>query len=88
MKEVKRRHMPYTKFKAFLIENGISQSEVAKLLGKSTSALNQNINGTGGYVSLTEIRLLCQHNSISADEYFLYPQVSKMKPKELEKGAV
>ncbi|MDR9794065.1 helix-turn-helix domain-containing protein [Aeribacillus composti] len=81
MKEVKRRHIPYTKFKAFLVENNISQSEVAKLLGKSKSALNQNINGTGGDFSLSEIRLICQHYNISADEYFLYPQVSNSKPK-------
>ena len=79
MRNVKRRHTPYTKFKAFLDENGINQREVAELLGKSPSALNQNLNGTGGDFSISEIRVICKKYGISADEYFLYPEVSKMK---------
>ncbi len=79
MKEIKRRHQPYLKFKAFLIENNIKQRDVADLLKKSISALNQNLNGTGGDFSLEEIRILCREYNISADDYFLYPQVSKMK---------
>lgn len=79
LKPVSRRHAPYSKFKAFLIENGIQQREVAELLGKSTSALNQNLNGTGGDFSLAEVRIICKKYGISADEYFLYPDVSKMK---------
>lgn len=84
MTEVKRRHEPYSKFKAFLVENNINQSYVAELLGKSKSALNQNLNGTGGDFSLKELRILCQEFNISADDYFLYPYVSKMKPKNFE----
>lgn len=80
MKVTKRRHTPYTKFKAFLDENGVKQSEVAELLKKSTSALNQNLNGTGGDFSIAEVRIICQRYSISSDEYFLYPEVSKKKP--------
>jgi len=79
MKDVKRRHTPYTKFKALLDERGVNQREVAELLGKSKSALNQNLNGTGGDFSVSEIRKLCSHFEISSDEYFLYPEVSKMK---------
>ncbi|MGG4552562.1 helix-turn-helix domain-containing protein [Paenibacillus humicus] len=79
MKSVNRRHAPYTKFKAFLSENGVKQSEVATLLGKSNSALNQNLNGTGGDFSLSEVRVICLHYGISADEYFLRPQVSNTK---------
>ena len=77
---VKRRHAPYSKFKAFLFENNINQKDVAELLGKSTSALNQNINGTGGDFSIAELRLICSTFNISADEYFLNPHVSNMKP--------
>lgn len=80
MKVIKRRHTPYTKFKAFLDEKGINQKEVANLLGKSVSAFNQNLNGTGGDFSLSEIRIICLEYGISADEYFLYPEVSKEKP--------
>lgn len=79
MKKIQRRHTPYTKFKAYLDECGINQSEVAKLLGKSPSAFNQNLNGTGGDFSVSEIRLICSTFSISADEYFLYPEVSNKK---------
>lgn len=76
---VKRRHTPYTKFKAFLEEVGINQSELAKLLKKSNSALNQNLNGTGGDFSISEIRIICAAYGISADEYFLRPGVSNTK---------
>lgn len=81
MKDTNRRHTPYTKFKAFLDEQGINQKEVAELLGKSASAVNQNLNGTGGDFSLSEVRLICKKYSISADEYFLHPGVSNMKQK-------
>ena len=80
MKEAKRRHEPYVKLKAFLVENAIKQKEIADLLGKTTSAFNQNLNGTGGDFSLDEVRLLCRELNITADEFFLYPSVSKVKP--------
>lgn len=79
MRQVKRRHFPYAKFKAFLVENNINQREVAELLGKSVSAFNQNINGTGGDFSIAELRVICEKYNLSSDDYFLRPQVSKMK---------
>lgn len=82
MGEVKRRHAPYKKFKAFLVENNINQRKVADLLGKSTSALNQNLNGTGGDFSVAELRLICTTFKISADEFFLDIGVSKKKHKK------
>jgi transcriptional regulator with XRE-family HTH domain len=71
MSTINRRHEPYTKFKAFLVENNIKQEEVAKLLGKSKSALNQNINGTGGDFSVKELRKIMKTYKISIDEFFL-----------------
>lgn len=82
MKELKRRHIPYTKFKAYLFEKGLSQQDLAKMLGKSRYAVNQNLNGTGGDFSLTEVRKMCAIFSIQADDYFIYPQVSITKQKE------
>ena len=79
MKRTTRRHTPYTKFKAFMDEQGINQRELAELLGKSTSALNQNLNGTGGDFSVAEIRVICTTYGISADDFFISPQVSVMK---------
>lgn len=71
MREINRRREPYTKFKAFLVENNIKQSEVAKLLNKSNSALNQNINGTGGDFSVVELKLLHHTYGVSIDKYFI-----------------
>lgn len=71
MREVNRRHKPYLKFKAFLVEKGIEQKEVAELLDKSVSALNQNLNGTGGDFSLKEIRKICKAYQISSDSFFV-----------------
>lgn len=79
MRKIKRRHMPYTKLKAYLKEIGMKQEELARLLKKSKSAVNQNLNGTGGDFTLSEVRLICTHLKISADEFFIRPQVSKTK---------
>lgn len=81
MEMLQRRHIPYTKFKAFLEEVGVKQSELARLLEKSPSALNQNLNGTGGDFSISEIRKICIYFGISADDYFVHPLVSKTKQK-------
>jgi transcriptional regulator with XRE-family HTH domain len=76
-----RRHTPYTKFKALLNEREIKQAQVAVLLRKSPSAFNQNLNGTGGDFSLSEVREICTLLEISADEFFICPKVSNMKQK-------
>jgi transcriptional regulator with XRE-family HTH domain len=78
---VKRTHEPYLKFKAFLIENNIRQAELAEQLKKSVSALNQNINGTGGDFNLKELRFISSKYGISIDEYFINLKVSNMKLK-------
>lgn len=79
MKNIKRRHAPYTKLKAYLTEIGVTQKDLAKILKKSRYAVNQNLNGTGGDFSLSEVRLICTTFGISADEYFVEPYVSKTK---------
>lgn len=79
-----RRHEPYTKFKAFLIENKIKQKDLAKQLNKSTSALNQNINGTGGDFNLDELRYIANTYKISIDEYFINLKVSSLKQNKME----
>lgn len=76
MGKTNRRHVPYTKFKAYMDKNNIKQRDLADLLHKSRSALNQNLNGTGGDFSVSEVRLICNTFRISADEYFLQPEVS------------
>ena len=69
----------YYKFNAWLQENGISQTEVADLLGVTRITLNRKINGTGSDFSLTEVRKICSHYSISANDFFINNLVSKTK---------
>jgi transcriptional regulator with XRE-family HTH domain len=73
---LKRRHEPYTKFKAFLEENDIPQKELAELLGKTPTSINQNLNGTGGDLSMKDVRTICKKYGISSDKYFINPKVS------------
>lgn len=75
-KRIKRRHIPYTKFKAFMAENNIRQEDLANLLGKSIPTVNQNLNGTGGDFSMGEVRTICLEFNISSDEYFVRQKVS------------
>ncbi|MFC3883787.1 helix-turn-helix domain-containing protein [Bacillus songklensis] len=65
-----RRHHPYRKIKAFLVENSISQKELGELLKKSQSAVNQKLNGTGGDFSLQEARLMAEHLGIPSAYFF------------------
>ena len=51
-------------------KNNVSQAEVAGLLGKSASAFNQNINGTGGDLTVGEVVTICTEYGISADDFF------------------
>jgi DNA-binding Xre family transcriptional regulator len=83
--EIKRRHLPYSKLKAYMVENRITQKELSNLLKISAVALNQKINGTGGDFNLNEVRNICRHLKISSDEYFIEPQVSKVKTKLMER---
>lgn len=58
------------KFKAYLVEHGIKQIEVAELLGITVSNLNLKLNGKEPF-TLAQVKLLCEHYHISADEYFI-----------------
>lgn len=66
-----KRRSPYLKLKALLVERDVSQRELSKLLGKTESALSQNLNGTGGDFSLSDVRVICEFFDISADDYFV-----------------
>lgn len=62
---------PYTKFKSYLDQNKITQREIARLIGKSPGVVNQNLNGVKGDFTAGEVRIICNHYGISADDYFL-----------------
>lgn len=74
--EVKRRREPYFDLKVYMAKNKIKQKDLAKHLNKSVSALNQNLNGTGGDFSLNEVRKLILELNIPS-EYFFKLQVPK-----------
>ncbi|WP_461206877.1 helix-turn-helix domain-containing protein [Clostridium sp. DL1XJH146] len=75
-KYVKRRHIPYTKFKAYMQEQNIRQEQLAKLLDKSITTVNQNLNGTGGDFSMQDVRKICLTYGISSDSFFITQKVS------------
>lgn len=67
---INRKRPPYMELKKFMMENHIRQREMAEILGKSISALNQNLNGTGGDFSLNEARLLINFFNIPSEYFF------------------
>lgn len=76
-----RRHSPYRKIKAFLVENNYSQKDIGAIINKSQSAVNQKLNGTGGDFSLQEARLLANHFGIPI-AYFFDSDVPKKEQNE------
>ena len=58
------------KFKGYCVENGIKQSEVAKILRINRYTVNRKLNGHEPF-TLEQVRTLCQHYGISADIYFV-----------------
>ena len=54
------------KFKAWLVEHGIKQDEIAELLGIDVSNANQKINGNQNF-TLPQVQKICDKYDISAD---------------------
>lgn len=60
----------YSKFIAYMKENSVEVGEIAGLLGKTVSRVNQNLNGTAGDFSMADVRKMCLTYGISSDKYF------------------
>lgn len=58
------------KFKGFCVERKIKQSEIAELLAISTQSVNRKLNEAEPF-TLEQVKILCSHFKISADEYFV-----------------
>lgn len=58
------KHPPHNKFKAYLVENGIKQSKIAKLLHVTPVTVNKKINGSLCF-SFPEVELICDEYKIS-----------------------
>ena len=72
----KKRHVPYSKLKAWMSENDVRQKHLAELLNLGISTINQKLNATGGDFSMAEVREICKHYGISADSFFVTQRVS------------
>lgn len=62
--------MANLKFKGYMAENGIKQSEIAELLKIDVANVNLKVNGKQDF-TLPQIRAICGKYGISADEYFI-----------------
>jgi len=58
------------KFKAWLVEHNIKQTEVAEVLGIKRETVNAKLNGREEF-TLSQVKRLCDHYGISADNFFL-----------------
>ena len=58
------------KFKGFCVERKIKQSEIAELLKISVQSVNRKLNENEPF-TLEQVKVLCSHFKISADEYFV-----------------
>lgn len=58
------------KFKGYCAERKIKQSEIADLLQITVQTVNRKLNGAEPF-TLEQVKTLCKHYEISADEYFV-----------------
>lgn len=65
-KKTTLKHEPHDRFKGFLIENRISQKNVANLLNISPVTINQKINGSLHF-TFDEVERICNEFSIKPD---------------------
>lgn len=62
--------MDCKRFKGYMALHDIKQAEIAKLLGIEVQNVNAKVNGRQEF-TLEQIRILCQHYGISADDFFI-----------------
>jgi len=58
------------RFKGYCAENKVKQSEIAEILNITVQSVNRKLNGKEPF-TLEQVKTLCEHYSISADEYFV-----------------
>jgi transcriptional regulator with XRE-family HTH domain len=75
MVKVKRKRIvyskPFLKVKGAMVENGVTQEEMAEHLNISQSTFNQKINGISDF-KLTEIKAIADKLGIQADRFQEY----------------
>lgn len=58
--------MDALKFKAWMVENRIKQTELMELLDLSSTSINKKVNGKEDF-TLPQIKKICKKYGISAD---------------------
>ena len=58
------------RFKGFMAENGIKQTDLAELLCLDVSNVNLKVNGKQPW-TVAQIKTICDRYQISADKYFI-----------------
>lgn len=58
------------KFKGWMAENGVKQSEIAELLNIDVGNVNEKVNNKQPW-TLAQVQQICSHYGISADFYFI-----------------
>ena len=67
--ERKKIHPPYTKFKGWMRENGITYSDIAVFLGVAPSTVCLKVNGSSDFL-LSEIQLLKNKYNLDNNIFF------------------
>lgn len=60
----------YVKLRIFLLENGIKDKDVAKLIGVNASTFSKKINNKKTDFNLKEVRKICDKYRIDPKSYF------------------
>ena len=71
----------YPKVKGYLVEHGIKQKDVAKLLGMTVTTVNNKLNGIGDF-SMEQVRIMCNTLGIESELFFTH----NVPKKEQQKG--
>lgn len=62
--------MEILKFKGWLVEHQIKQSDLAELLGIAPENVNAKLNGRQEF-TLSQVKKICDTYGISADDFFV-----------------
>lgn len=58
------------KFKGYMAEHGIKQTDLAELLDIDVTNVCEKVNGRQPW-TLAQVKIICETYGISADEYFI-----------------
>lgn len=63
---------PYRKLKSFMVENDISNTAAAKVIGVKPNTFSKKLNRINTDFTLQEMRMLCITYDLDANVFFLH----------------